>query len=32
MIRSEDKKKAILPYIIKRAAKIKVKELRSKHS
>lgn len=32
MIRSEDKKKTILPYIIKRAAKIKVKELRSKHS
>ena len=32
MIRSEDKMKAILPYIIKRAAKIKVKELRSKHS
>lgn len=32
MIRSEDKKKAILSYIIKRAAKIKVKELRSKHS
>ncbi len=32
MIRSEDKMKAILPYMIKRAAKIKVKELRSKHS
>lgn len=32
MIRSEDKKKTILPYIIKRAAKIKVKELRNKHS
>lgn len=32
MIRSEDKKKAILPYMIKRAAKIKVKELRNKHS
>lgn len=32
MIRSEDKMKAILPYIIKRAAKIKVKELRNKHS
>ena len=32
MIRSEDKLKAILPYMIKRAAKIKVKELRSKHS
>ena len=32
MIRSEDKMKAILPYIIKRTAKIKVKELRSKHS
>ena len=32
MIRSEDKMKAILPYMIKRAAKIKVKELRSKHN
>ncbi len=32
MIRSEDKMKAILPYMVKRAAKIKVKELRSKHS
>lgn len=32
MIRSEDKMKSILPYMIKRAAKIKVKELRSKHS
>ncbi len=32
MIRSEDKMKAILPYMIKRAAKIKVKELRSKRS
>ena len=32
MIRSEDKMKAILPYMIKRAAKTKVKELRSKHS
>lgn len=32
MIRSEDKLKATLPCIIKRAAKIKVKELRSKHS
>ena len=32
MIRSEDKMKAILPYMIKRAAKIKVKELRGKRS
>ena len=32
MIRSEDKMKSILPYMIKRAAKIKVNELRSKHS
>ena len=32
MIRSEDKMKAILPYMVKRAAKIKVKELRSKRS
>ena len=32
MTRSEDKMKAILPYMVKRAAKIKVKELRSKHS
>lgn len=32
MIRSEDKMKAILPYMVKRAARIKVKELRSKRS
>lgn len=32
MIRSEDKMKAILPYKVKRAARIKVKELRSKRS
>ncbi len=32
MIRSEDKMKAIIPYMIKRAAKIKVKELRGKRS
>ena len=32
MIRSEDKMKAILPYMIKRAARIKDKELRSKRS
>ena len=32
MIRSEDKIKAILPYMVKRAARIKVKELRSKRS
>lgn len=32
MIRSEDKMKAILHYMVKRAARIKVKELRSKRS
>lgn len=32
MIRSEDKMKAILPYMVKRAARIKDKELRSKRS
>lgn len=32
MIRSEDKMKAILPYMVKRAARIKVKKLRSKRS
>ena len=32
MIRSEDKMKAILPYMVKRATRIKVKELRSKRS
>lgn len=32
MIRSEDKMKAILPYMVKRDARIKVKELRSKRS
>lgn len=32
MIRSEDKMKAILPYMVKRAARIKDKDLRSKRS